>query len=92
MYPYVMSLWLSIGILLYCMKKMVSVHLNSLPKPCANLTSLFANECFQTFLCWLFFIRCLYSIAAHVYGFIMEFLTFSSETGEALPQSCIELQ
>ena len=60
------------------------INLNLSPIACANLTSSFANECFQIFLCWEYFIICLYSIAAPVYGYIMELATFCSWTGEAL--------
>ena len=62
---------------------MVYVPLTILPVPCANLPSSFANDYFQTFLFWLYFIRCLYSIASTISASIMEFST--SWSGEALP-------
>ena len=35
--------------ILYPTKKMMSIPLTLLPTPCANLPSLFTNECFQNF-------------------------------------------
>ena len=64
---------------------MVYIPLTFLPTPCANIPSSFANECFQTLLCLLSFIICLYSIDSPISGSMMEFAT--SWLGEALPSN-----
>ena len=64
--------------------KMVSVLLNILHKPCANLPSSFKNDCLKNFLCWLSFIIYPYSIPTPVAGYMMKFATFCSWPGEAL--------
>ena len=63
---------------------MVYVPLAILCTRCANLTSSFANDFFQTFLDWLSFVRFIYSVTATVAVYVMEFATICSWPGEAL--------
>ena len=60
------------------------VSLNLFPVPCANLSSSLENYWFQTFSCFSYFIRCLYSIPDTISWYMMVFATFCSWYADAL--------